>query len=471
MSDRANVGPALLKRRAFLRGILGGVPLSVALPALDIMLDGNGRAFAARGRPRLPLRFGVFYWGGGIVHGAWVPGRTGWDWEMPDSLAPFAELKPYLCLVTGTNHRNTSPGHIPARGISLSASHDLDTGRRGVGAFRGQCHPEPTVDTLVSEHWRGSALFDSLEVGICRRGGYKSLTSWHRGGRRYNRHEPSPQKLFDRIFRGEFASAGVETSSVVAVSTALERSLLDVVVAEARTLGRRLGHNDRHRMDQHLDSIRSIEQRLQERERIRSGASACKEPDRPRAHDYGDGTIHEEKEDKSKVMSDLLVVALACGMTRVFSYEFSANQSNAVFWETGSKEEHHALTHKEPRGGATELRKTIRFVMSTFAYLARQLAAMKEGDGNLLDRTLILGTSEHASARSHDYKDHPFLLVGKAGGRIKAGLHHRDADPEKNESAPRVLLTAVRAVGVPCKALGQDFEGRRTTESVAAIET
>ncbi len=458
-----------LDRRTFLRGVLGGVPLAVRLPVLDGMLDGNGQAFAARGKAKLPLRFGVFTWGGGIVHKSWVPARTGFEWELPESLQPFGDLKEYVTLVTGTNHRDTSPGHIPSRGISLSSSHDLDTGTQGVGLYRGQRHPEPSVDVIVSEAWRGSGLFDSLEVGICRRGPYKSVSSWHRGGNRFNRHESSPQKLFDRLYRGEFTAAGVQASSVLSTSTALERSMLDVVVAEARTLGQRVGHNDRQRLEQHLESIRSIERRLQERERIRTGAAGlCKEPERPMAHDYGDDSIHEEKEEKSKVMSDLLAVAIACGMSRVFSYEFSANQSCAVFWEVGSKEEHHPLTHKEKHGG-TELQKTILTVMKSYAYLARQLKAMREGDGNVLDRTLIFGTSEHANAGTHNYIDHPMLFVGKAGGGINAGLHYRDPQPAKNENAPKVLLSAVRAVGVPAARLGQETGGRRATEGIGAI--
>jgi hypothetical protein len=442
------------------------------LPAFDVMLDGHGRALAA-GRRALPTRFGVFYWGGGIVHDQWVPAETGAGFALPHALADFADLRPWLTVVTGTNHKNSSPGHIPSRGIVLSSSHDLSTTVKGVGTYRGQTMPEASVDQVVADEWRTSnrCLFDSLEVGICRKGPYKSNTSWKRGGKVYMRHEPSPQKLFDRMFRGETAQS--DGKGALAAATALDRSLLDVVMADARRLDRRLPSADRQRLEQHLEGLRSIERRLQQRERL-VGGGICKAPDRPMERDFGDGGGREEKEAKSQVMADLLAVALACGMTRVFSFEFSAGQSHAVYWEVDVSEEHHPLTHAEANGGP-HLGKTVRFVMKNFAYLARKLAELREGDGTLLDNTVILGTSEHASAGKHDYKDHPFLLVGRGGGRLRAGQHHRHPDPAKNHDAPRVLLTAMRAAGAAVPRFGQPHdaggEGERVaTETISALE-
>jgi hypothetical protein len=464
-----SVGPQRFDRRTLLRGALAGIPVCVRLPVLDGMLDGNGQAFAA-GKKKLPLRFGVFYWGGGIVHQTWIPKKTGLDWELPDSLQPFgADLQPYLTLVTGMHHRYTTPGHIPSRGVALSSSHDLNTGVKIVGFYGGHDHPEPSVDVLVSDAWKGSALFDSVEVGVSRKGPHPSTSSWRRGGKVYNRHEPSPQRLFDRLFRGETAARepAQPGQGVLAASTALDKSMLDVLLEDTRALARRAGHSDRERLEQHLEGLRSIERRLQSRERLVK-AGICVDPERPELRDYGDGTTHEEKEAKSEVMSDLMAVALACGLTRVFSYEYSGTQSDAVFWEDGVKEEHHALTHKEKKN-PVELPKTIKTIMKSYAYLARALRNQREGAGNVLDNTLLFGTSELGNAGTHDYIDHPLLLVGKAGGAIRGGLHHRDPDV-RNENAPKVLLTAVRAVGVPLAALGQDYEGRRVTESISELE-
>ena len=108
----------------------------------------------------MPSRFATFYWGGGILHSAWVPSQTGMSWSLPYSLTPFEEVNPglreYLTLVTGYSHKSASPGHIPARGISLSSSHNTTYVEADVGAgYRRHEHPEPTVDVLVSDAWQG----------------------------------------------------------------------------------------------------------------------------------------------------------------------------------------------------------------------------------------------------------------------------------------------------------------------------
>lgn len=442
-----------LSRRTLLRGALRGTGVVLGLPLLDAMLDGNGDALAAGGP--LPMRFGVYYWGGGIVHSTWNPSQTGTGWTLPDSLTPFMDVRPYVTMVTGTNHRGSSPGHIPARGVALSSSHDLTVCQGDcVGSYRSQNMPEPTIDQIVMDAWKGQTLFDGLQIGICRKGPYASNTSWKRGGTTYNRHEPSPQRLWDRVFGG--GAVGTGAMGAMATSTAYDKSMLDAVAADLTALGPRLGKSDQLRMQQHLDGVRSLEQRIQDRQRLAMGMKPCAKPDRPMRADFGDGGTHEDKEPKSQIMSDLLATAIACDLTRVFSYEFSAGQSQAYYWEVGVNQEHHQLNHDKPQG--PEMQAITKFIMKNLAYLAGKLKALPEGTGNVLDRTLILGTSEHSIAGYHDWKDFPFILVGKAGGAIKAGLHYKDPNPN-NVNAPRVLLTAIRAVGVNVPQIGQATGG------------
>lgn len=460
-----SVQPQRLGRRSFLRGVLGGAGVAIGLPVLDIMLDDHGTAFAdGHGAP---VRFGVFYWGGGIVHDAWVPSSQGFDFALPGSLTPFeGALREYLTVVTGTSHPGSSPGHIPARGIALSSSHDMTvcTGDC-VGVYRGQNHPEPSVDQLVVEHWTGATAYDSLEVGICRKGPYRSNSSWKRGGRAYNRHEPSPQAFYDRLFSGGVSGESTDTG-LLETTSALERSMLDAVLDDAHQLSSRLGTTDRMRLEQHLDGLRAIERRLAER--MDAPASGCTDAESPMRSDFGDGGSHEEKEAKAQIFSELLAVALACDMTRVFSFEWSATQSEAVYWEMGIDQEHHQYNHDHPRSDG--MRNITRFIMQNLAYLAEQLRSMPEAGGNVLDNTLILGTSEHAVAGSHNYADHPYLFVGKAAGGLRAGQHWRHPSGG-NREAPRVLLTAVRAVGVDAAELGQhDSDAARVaTEPISDL--
>ncbi len=463
-----------LSRRTVLRGLLGGSVLSLHLPLLDAMLDDNGVRLA--NGAAIPKRFGVFYWGGGIVHDTWVPAQTGANFDLPDSLQPFddpdtqTELRDYLSLVTGTSHASTSPGHIPARGIALSSSHDLKkcTGDDCVGVYRGHDHPEPSVDALVAAAWAGQTPYKSLEVSICQEGPYKNNSSWVAGGTTYNRHEPSPVELYKRIF------GGLERDPAdpkVVTARAFEQSMLDAVLADANSLTKRLGHSDRLRMEQHLDGLRAIEAKL-----TNPGAGGCVIPTEPTTSDYVGGNDIVVKELKSQLMSQLLAVALACDLTRVFSYEWSATQSLAIYSEIGVNQEHHELNHQAAKGDAqkiAELKKVTRFIMKNLAYLAQQLKAQPLGGaGTLLDHTLILGTSEHAKAGDHTYKDHPFVLVGAAGGTIKGGWHHRETG--SGNRAPDVLLTAVRAVEPSITALGQENSGggknRRTSNTISAVE-
>jgi len=460
--DRS-VNPQRLNRRTLLRGALGGLGFSLGLPALDMMLNTNGTALAA-GAP-LPKRFGVFYWGGGIVHSTWTPGSTGTGWALPGSFADWSDLSKYLTIATGINHPESSPGHIPARGDALSASHDLTINTtKDPGTYRGQNMPEPTIDNIVAEAWKGQTAFDALQIGICRTGPYASNTSWKRGGTTYNRHEPSPQALFDRLFK---TGVPQTSTSAVAATAALDKSMLDALKGDSDALlQRKLGAGDRQRVEQHLDAVRSLEKSLQDRQKL--GTTACKNPDRPTRTDFGDGGTHEEKEAKSQIMSDLLAVALACDMTRVFSYEFSAGQSTTFYWEIGVNREEHQLTHDDPQGAP--MQTITRFKMKNLAYLARALASKPEGAGNVLDNTLIFGTSEHAVSGFHDNKDHPFVFVGKAGGAFKAGTHYQDPNGS-NQNGPKVLLTAVRAVGVQLDKIGQSGgeQGRQVSDSISDL--
>ena len=408
------------------------------------MLNDHGDALA--GGDAMPQRFRIWYCGGGIVHSAWVPETTGYDWTIPYILEPFADLRQYLTLVTGTNHTNSSPGHIPARGIVLSNSHDTDTSIEGVGTWRGQNHPEPSADAIVANAFSGSTPFSSVEIGICRTGPYQSNSSWQAGGTNYNRHEHDPVELWNRLF-----SMGTNTPdpdySVLGASTELSKSMLDVVMADAQQLSAKLGAADKQRIEQHLDGLREIENRLD------NFTASCTAPEMPASVDYQDGGTNEQKEAKSQVMSDMLAVALACDLTRVFSYEWSATQSTTWYWEVGVDMEHHEYNHQNPQSQG--MMDITRFIMHNWAYLAAALSQMTEGAGTVLDNTLIVGTSEHAVSGAHDYTDHPFVMVGGGGGKIKAGLHYRHPTPDSNSDCPKAMLTAIRAVGVELESYGQ----------------
>jgi hypothetical protein len=457
------VQPQRLARRTFLRGVAGGAAVSVGLPLLDIMLNENGTALADGGA--LPSRFGTFYWGGGVLHSAWVPSQTGMSWGLPYSLTPFEEASPdlrdYLTLVTGYSHKHVNPGHIPARGISLSSSHNTTYVEADVGAgYRRHEHPEASIDVLVSDAWQGQAPRNALHVAITQANPYFGNISWRAGGAK-NDPSDSVAQIYNDLFSGNQGGGGGDPDLLNRM-TALEESMLSAVMEDTTRLQNRLGVSDRQRLEQHLDGLRSLEQRLQFLEQFSCDGVVL--PD--------DGSTMRQK---AQAMSQLLAAALACDITRVFTYEWSTNQSEFVYSELGISGTHHNdVTHNMgSTQGQDDQREIIKLIMTALAGLADELWKLPEGGGNVLDNTLILGTSEHANANAHNYKDHPFVLVGKACGNIRAGMHHRHQGGDSNQDAPDVMLTAVRAAGVPLEQLGQTDSGfeRWTRDTVSEIET
>lgn len=472
----------ILTRRSFLRGALGGgATVAVGLPLLEIMVNGNGTALA--GGAELPMRFGTYYWGNGILHDAWVPSQTGFDWELPDALTPFGdrELRAYLTLVTGMNHRESSPGHIPARGISLSSSHNTTWVDDDVASgYRDQSMPEPTLDVIVREAWRGqAALRDEVHLAITQASPYHGNSSWNEGGSAYNPPETTPTALFDLLFAemagGPPPGADPRETGLLRLRAALGRSMLDAVMGDAARLRAKVGTSDRLRLEQHLESVRALERRLADYERRLDEPG----PAPPSCEAVRPGSDGADMREKAALMGDLLALGLACDLTRVFSYEWSANQSEFVYSELGIDGTHHDDISHNLAGRTDDMRAIQRLVMGGLAHLAAALRAIPELDGNVLDRTLVFATSEHANANSHDYRDHPLLLVGKAGGAIRAGQHFRHPSPDDNVAAPDVMLTAVRAVGVPQEALGMEetsdtrgnyLASRRTSTTLSEIE-
>jgi hypothetical protein len=249
------------------------------------------------------------------------------------------------------------------------------------------------------------------------------------------------------------------------------------VIEDTNQLRGRVSTQDLRRIDDHLEGLFALETRVLDLEmRLRDGRVAgpllCEDVPGPRT---AGATLRE----KSEVMAEILANALACDLTRVFSFEWSANQSEHVYSEVGVTGTHHNdITHNMP-SHQTEAANIMRLIMGSLAYLGEQLRLKDEaGGGNVLDRTLIFGTSEHASADGHNYNDHPLVFLGKACGRIRAGQHWRGSS---STDANKALLTAVRAVGVERAYVGMEggtstgdesrsYPSRRVTTTISEIE-
>lgn len=432
-----------LPRRTVLKGLLGGAAVSLALPPLEAMFDAQGEAHADGTDP--PVRFGVWFWGNGVRRAQWIPDGTGAGWNPRAETAPLASpgLKPYVSPVTGFEIKTaTHPHHSGMAGIMTGARyHQLGTTRDTIVTTFAQ----PSIDQVVAErYWSNPATrarFRSLELGVCRFTGTDEGTTFqhlsHNGPNNPNPAEYSPRRVFERLFGGGALEPQV---------SAARRSVIDAVRGDLRALESRVSSGDRTRLAQHLDSIRAIELRLA------ASPAACATP-APPPEGVPDVEGREQMDQKNRLMSELLALALACDLTRVFSVLYSPCGSGTVYWQVGARNGLHQTCHDENAGGG-EIQPTVHgavtIIMQHLAQFLDTLRGTREGAGNLLDRCAILCTTELSEGRTHSNDEFPIILAGRAGGALRGGVHVRS----NRDNTSRVLLTALRAVGDPRPSFG-----------------
>lgn len=435
-----------LTRRTVLRGMLGGAAISIALPPLEAFFNASGTALADGST--IPKRFGLFFWGNGVLPGRWVPPTIGENFELSDQLAPLASVREHLTVISGmkVTVKNTEPHTSGVAGI-LTGAPLLETA--GHKTFKS-----PSIDQVIAATMAGKTRFRSLEFGAKPGSGVST-----NGPDSMNPPERSPRAFFDRIFGSGFTKPG-ETGEPDPM-LGLRRSILDAVMADVDALTPRLSSSDRQRLDQHLTGIRELEQRIAFAETHPPSLQACSLPGEPN-EDYPDIEGRPQLSAIHRAMVDTMVMALACDQTRVFSSCFVESVSNNLF--PGSPSGHHQLTHDEP-GDQPEVHKIVLQIMQEFTYLIEKLKSVEEGDGTLLDRCLVLGTTDCSFGRTHALDEFPIVLAGNAGGVIKNNLHYRSTS---GENASTAILSVLRAMDVVAADWGQDEA--HVTDSLRAIE-
>lgn len=436
-----------LSRRTLLRGMLKGAAVSLALPPLEAMLNLHGDALAD-GTP-LPTRFGVWFWGNGVRPERWVPEGTGAGWTPSEELAPLAGLRDYVSVVSGCEIKTgTHPHHSGMTGIMTGAPlYQVGTVRDTiVSTFATQ-----SIDQLAADWYEGATPFRSLELGITHFRGTDEGTTFqhlsHNGPNNPNPAEYSPRELYARLFGADFQPQ---------VNLA-RASVLDAVSEQIGRLQQRVGARDRVRLEQHFDSVRTLEQRVE------ADPSACGLPSAPTS-DHPDIMGREQIAPKNETMSQLLALALACDLTRSFSVLFSTAGSGVIVWQAGALNSLHQICHDEALPQPTVHAATV-FTMEQLATFLGVLRDTPEGDGSLLDRCSILCTTELADGWRHSNQEFPILIAGKGGGRLRGGVHYRST---QRESTSRAVLTALRGGGIDIDAFGQG--AGRATDSLGDLE-
>jgi hypothetical protein len=419
-----------------------GSAIAVALPLLDCFLDINGQAMAATGQP-IPMRFGTWFWGCGINSARWIPDKVGTGYDLKAELAP---MKPYQDKLTVLSGFNCILGDKPPLMHWSGIMGTLTGVAPANGGTEGGAAEAPTIDCLVADAIGQRSRFKTLSVACT---GNPAVSYSMRAGSTVNPSEVDPVKLYKRLFGAEFQdpnSAKFEPDPNIM----LRQSVLSSVKDEREDLLRKVGAADRARMDQYFTSVRELEQQLALMQEKPAPAEACVIPKEPGAATLG--ATWDVAVRNHDVLADLLVMALACNQTRVFTLALSNAASNLR--APGSPDAFHILTHEEPVDEKLGYQPKSTFFMEksmeTFASMLKKLEGVKEGDGTLLDHSLVLATSESNFAKVHSVESLPIMVAGKGGGKWKSGQHIAG----KGDPSSRVGLTLQQALGMPVSAWG-----------------
>lgn len=426
-----------LPRRTFLRGL----GTTLALPLLDAMVP----ALSAKSLKPAP-RLGFVYISNGVIQEQWNPTATGTAFDLPPILKPLEPVREHVNILSNLAHLQADTfgdgtgDHPRASAAWLTGVHAYDRTRPGV-----EVQLATSADQIAAQEIGRGTQVSSLELtvdfptqGSCDSGDcfYVNTVSW-RNPTTPNPTESRPRIVFDRLF-GDGGSPAQRLAQAQDTG-----SILDSVTQEANRLASTLGAQDRSKLSEYLDSVRDIEQRIQNIEA--KGQQSIDLPDRP-------VDVPATFEDHTKMMFDLQVLAFRADVTRVFSMILARELSSRTYPNIGVPEQHHAVSHhrNDPELIAKKA-KIDTYHVQLFTYFLQKLQATPDGDGTLLDHSLITYGGGMGNGNLHRHTDLPCLLAGKLGGGFKTGRHLKYPD---NTHMTNLLLAILDKAGVQIEKLG-----------------
>jgi hypothetical protein len=439
-----------LDRRTVLKGVLAtGATVTVPLPLLQIMLNGNGTAHAQTMTPVSPI-FVNWFFGNGSLPGKWKPAKTGTgsNWDLSSQLQPMAALKSYLTVISGLTNNIVTPGIEHPTGSSGATT--------GAG-LNGNAVKLASIDQVVAGLISAGAPFKSLEVGVTPatpNGPQDSLaTVSHKGPNAKNIAEYDPKAVFTRLFTGGTTTTMPDQATKLAN---VRKSVLDAVLADGASLQKKLGAADKQRVEQHLQSVRDIEARLVTTPPT-TPPTMCTSPTTPTTPK---DTKSEAPPAVNTAMADLSILALACDRTRVLTFMFSLPAAHVYYRHlTDASSDmntdfHDIICHGDAGDMSNQPRvdKGVMYAMNCLKEFLTKMQATPHGATNLLDQALVYVTSDSAWGKTHTKTEWPVLLAGKAGGKLKGDGHFNFP----NDNLSKVLLTVARLMGSTATDYGLD---------------
>lgn len=401
----------------------------------------------AQNKP-LPKRFVLFFSPNGTIPEAWGTDGSETDFTFRRILEPLEPYRSKVCVLEGLDMKSTDVG--PGDGHQKGMGH-LFTGVELLpGDVKGGCDScppasfasGPSVDQVIARQIGKDTRLSSLELGLSVGGGEDAWTRMiYRDRGQPLPPEQDPVQVFERVFAGlEQDPFGVERRK------ALKKSVLDFVYKDFASLSSRLSRVDQQKLDLHQTTLREIERRLESAGNL--GAS-CTIPGQPQNLDFRSSA---NADTVGHLHMDLMAMALACDITRVGSMQWTRSVGQLSFPFIGINDRHHDLSH-EGDGNADAKEKLIeinRWYAEQLAYFLGRLAAIPEGDGTVLDNTLVLWGNELGKGNSHTPRDIPFVLAGGAGGALRTGRALRFTDRPHND----LLTTVCQAMGLEQTSFG-----------------
>jgi hypothetical protein len=449
-----------LARRTFLRG----VGAAVALPVLDAMFPAFTTRASARQAAKTPVRLGYVYTPNGIIGCSsksprtfmWTPRTVGANFEFSPTMKALEKYRNDIVVFSGLAQANgralgDGPGdHARATATFLTGVHPYKTGgadfRLGVSA-----------DQIAAREFGRHTQLSSLELGLepqplagnCDSGytcAYMSM-SW-RSETSPMPAEINPRAVFERLFGDD------DSTDPAARKARLEnqKSVLDYVAGSLARLQSKVGAGDKQKLDEYLDSVRDIERRIQVTEET-NVLTELPHMERP-------SSVPDDYMEYSKLMLDLQVVAWQTDMTRVASFMMGRDGSNRAYREIGISDGHHSISHHQSDPERVEkLVKIDELHVEMFAYLMEKLYTTQDGDGTLLDHSLVVFGSSLSESNLHTHDDLPILLAGGANGQVKGNRHIAYA---KETPLNNLFLNMFDLAGVPHVEQFGDSTGRLT---------
>ncbi|MBS1706551.1 MAG: DUF1552 domain-containing protein [Armatimonadetes bacterium] len=429
------------------RTVLRGLGTAVALPYLEAMMPLTAMAQSAAPPP---IRMGFVFVPNGVRIEHWTPTAVGTNFELPSILKPLQDVRGSLNVLTGLAQQNAAAlgdgagDHARSTACWLTGVHPKKTAGSDI-------HNGISVDQVAAQRIGQHTRLASIELG-CERGAvagdcdsgyscaYSSSISW-RGESTPNAKEINPRLVFERLFGSEDST---ESAEARARRERNRKSVLDFVMEDASGLKKQLGRKDQTKLDEYLEGVRDLEKRVLKLEAQEGGVFASR-GSKPQG-------IPQDYREHLRLMGDMMVLAFQADVTRIATFMFANEGSNRSFPQLNISRGHHEISHHGGEAEKLNQKEAIdHFYMEQFAYILGRMREIKEGDGTLLDHSMIVYGGGISDGNRHNHDDLPILFAGRGGGSIKTGRHIRY---ESGTPMTNLFLSMLDRSGVNVDKLG-----------------